>query len=85
VGKIFYPPNLGDVAAEGRLLYIKPTLSEDLHENEDLLEYARSHPTFPQETTGDQFFDEGQFESYRELGYQLTKAGFAALGPRWLR
>lgn len=85
VGKIFYPPNQGDVAGEGRLVYIKPTMSEDLHESEDLLEYARNHSTFPQETTGDQFFDEGQFESYRELGYQLTKAGFAALGSRWLR
>ncbi len=85
VGKIVYPPNQGDVGGEGRLVYIKPTMSEDLHESEDLLEYARNHLTFPQETTGDQFFDEGQFESYRELGYQLTKAGFAALGPRWLR
>jgi hypothetical protein len=85
VGKIFYPPNQGDVAGEGRLVYIKPTMSEDLHESEDLPEYARNHLTFPQETTSDQFFDEGQFESYRELGYQLTKVGFAALGPRWLR
>ena len=80
-----YPPNAGDAGGEGRLLYIKPTMSEDGHESEDLLEYARTHPTFPQETTSDQFFDEGQFESYRELGYQITKTGFTALGARWLR
>lgn len=31
--------------------------------------YKANNPSFPHETTGDQFFDEGQFESYRALGY----------------
>jgi hypothetical protein len=26
-------------------------------------------PDFPNQSTGDQFFDESQFESYRKLGY----------------
>ncbi|XHR97267.1 hypothetical protein ACFJIV_11790 [Mucilaginibacter sp. UC70_90] len=28
-----------------------------------------SNPEFPQESTGDQFFNEAQFESYGKLGY----------------
>ena len=42
VGRILYPPNQGDVAGEGRIVYIKPTMSADFHESEDLLEYART-------------------------------------------
>ena len=33
--------------------------------------YKKANATFPDETTADQFFDEAQFEAYRELGYQL--------------
>ena len=33
-----------------------------------MLEYKKSHPTFPHQSTADQFFDEPQFESYRILG-----------------
>jgi hypothetical protein len=36
-------------------------------EPEDPLTYHRRHLAFPNETTSDQFFDEGQFESYRKL------------------
>jgi hypothetical protein len=31
-------------------------------------QYAKLHPTFPHQTTADQWFDELQFESYRALG-----------------
>jgi len=31
-------------------------------------QYASVHPSFPQEPTADQFFDEAQWESYRALG-----------------
>jgi predicted acylesterase/phospholipase RssA len=65
-GTIAYP-----AGETGRFLYLKPTLTGK--ESEDILEYWRKHPTFPQQTTLDQFFDEAQFESYRELGYQITK------------
>jgi hypothetical protein len=30
--------------------------------------YAQRHPSFPHESTADQFFNEAQFESYRHLG-----------------
>lgn len=49
-----------------RILLIKPRLIAALPE--DVLEYAQTHPDFPQQTTSDQFFDEAQWESYRKLG-----------------
>jgi Putative peptidoglycan binding domain/Patatin-like phospholipase len=56
----------GSKAPDGILIYIKPAVYED--EPEDVIHYKRTHPTFPHETTADQFFDEPQFESYRALG-----------------
>ena len=50
-----------------------------------LLEYHRAHPAFPHEPTGDQFFDEAQWESYRKLGEHIARKLFrrpgAAAGP----
>jgi len=34
----------------------------------DLAGYASANVPFPQQPTGDQFFDEAQWESYRKLG-----------------
>jgi hypothetical protein len=51
---------------EGWLLYVKPTLVGS--EPADLTQYHVAHPAFPHESTGDQFFDEAQWESYRALG-----------------
>src|SRR5262249_36547237 len=31
-------------------------------------DYARQNPDFPHQTTGDQIYDEAQFEAYRRLG-----------------
>ena len=39
----------------------------------DLYSYMRTNPTYPDQSTADQFFDERQFEAYRELGYQVGK------------
>jgi len=73
-----------DPGWQGWLLYLKPTLVGD--EPADLGEYHRAHSPFPQETTGDQFFDEAQWESYRMLGYHIARDVFrtstvAATGP----
>ncbi len=54
---------------ESWLLYIKPTLTGD--ESADVLNYHKAHPDFPHESTGDQFFDEAQWESYRKLGEHI--------------
>jgi hypothetical protein len=52
---------------DGELLYVKPVLTCD--EPADVRHYRKTEGTFPHQTTADQFFDETQFESYRELGY----------------
>jgi len=69
IGTIEYP---GEPA--GILIYIKSSIVGN--EPEDVLAYKRKNPTFPDESTADQFFDEAQFESYRELGYLTGKAVF---------
>lgn len=68
VARIQYPPvrARGWPAAHGWLLYIKPTMVGD--EPVDVAHYHREHPDFPHQSTGDQFFDEAQWESYRRLG-----------------
>jgi hypothetical protein len=55
----------------GYLIYIKTTLIEELPE--DIYSYQRSHDDFPDQSTMDQFYDEPQFEAYRELGFQLGR------------
>jgi len=54
--------------AQVDLLWIKPRLLADLPT--DIVGYAADNKTFPQQTTGDQFFDEAQWESYRRLGQE---------------
>ena len=62
----------------GTLLVVKPNLHEAL--DKDILAYARRNPTFPQQSTADQFFDEAQWESYRRLGEDFGNA----LAEEWL-
>jgi len=59
-----------DNNTQGKLIYIKTTMTRQ--QSADIFSYRKNHPEFPHESTGDQFFDEKQFEAYRELGYQLT-------------
>jgi len=61
------------------LVYIKDSLSGD--ESSAVREYFVNHARFPHESTGDQFFDENQFESYCELGRQVGEQVFAPLMP----
>ena len=56
----------------GVLLYLKPTVIGD--EPVDVANYARTHASFPHESTTEQWFDEAQFESYRMLGLQTVAA-----------
>lgn len=50
----------------GWMLYIKLAMTGA--EPPYVREYRREHPDFPHQTTGDQLFDEAQFDSYRALG-----------------
>jgi hypothetical protein len=51
---------------DGVLIYIKPAIYGS--EPRDVLQYKKANQAFPHQSTGDQFFDEPQFESYRALG-----------------
>ncbi len=66
-GKIDYGPDF----PEGWLVYIKSSLTQD--ENPYIREYSVKNPDFPHESTGDQFFNETQFECYRALGYHAAQ------------
>jgi hypothetical protein len=66
VGIVRYSTVDGIAANDGLLLYIKPVLRRG--EPSDVRSYARASKEFPHETTGDQWFSESQFESYRALG-----------------
>jgi hypothetical protein len=55
--------------ARGMLLAVKPRRLE--HLPFDAVAYADRHPKYPQQSTGDQFFDEAQWESYQKLGYLI--------------
>jgi hypothetical protein len=54
----------------GTLIYLTTTIVDGLRL--ELLGYLSAHPSFPDETTADQFFSEAQFEAYRELGYVIA-------------
>ena len=56
-------------AQDGFLLYIKPAFYGS--EPVDVYNYGTLNEQFPHETTGDQFFSESQFESYRMLGSHI--------------
>ncbi len=61
--------------AYGWLIYIKSSLTG--REDESVLKYRAVEKDFPHHSTGDQFFDEEQFEAYRALGYHMATEAFA--------
>ncbi|MBI1815037.1 MAG: patatin-like phospholipase family protein [Deltaproteobacteria bacterium] len=69
VGRIHYPDE-----PSGTLVYLKASLTGD--EPTDVLNYASVNPEFPHQPTGDQWFDESQFESYRALGCHIATTVF---------
>ena len=69
MGTIHYPSRNGKPGAVGFLLYLKPSLTGD--ETIDVKQYAQRHPDFPHQSTADLWFEESQFESYRNLGEQI--------------
>jgi len=64
VGKIHYANKTG------RIVYLKSSMCGK--EWPDMMAYHAKNPDFPQQSTGDQFFDEEQFEAYRALGYLIA-------------
>jgi hypothetical protein len=68
--RIYYPDG-----AIGTLLYMK--LSVTGNESELIRRYRTLHPDFPHQSTLDQFFDEEQFEAYRQLGVHVADGLFS--------
>ena len=72
LGVIKYPRLLDTAGQEirpaetGYLLVLKSSVVGD--ESAPVLNYRQQNADFPHQTTGDQFFDDDQFESYRALG-----------------
>ena len=56
----------------GSIIYIKPAY-HDANEGAGIRSYAKANPTFPHESTADQWFTESQFESYRSLGMEIAQ------------
>lgn len=75
VGTIRYD-KVDPEAEPGVLIYVKASLNGD--EPPDVLNYAAENPDFPHESTGDQWFGESQFESYRKLGEHVALTVFGA-------
>jgi predicted acylesterase/phospholipase RssA len=63
VGKIHYSSSADD---DGVIVYLKPTLVAG--DPADVLGYTATNPSFPDDTTANQWFDEAHFENYRALG-----------------
>ena len=69
VGRITYSNG-----TRGYLIYIKSSNTGD--EDVGVAQYHSGHPTFPHESTGNQFYSEDQFEAYRRLGHHITERTF---------
>ncbi|MGC2247559.1 MAG: patatin-like phospholipase family protein [Terriglobales bacterium] len=74
VGKIRYSPSPAD---DGVIIYLKPTLVAG--DPADVLGYTTTNPSFPDDTTANQWFDEAHFENYRALGEVSGLAAEAAI------
>ncbi|HJQ48042.1 MAG TPA: hypothetical protein VJ870_17240 [Amycolatopsis sp.] len=74
IGDIFYPAESGLPENErtGLLIVAKTLLWPELPY--PVLSYAAHNAEFPHDSTGDQFFDDGKFTAYAELGRQLGLA-----------
>ncbi len=72
VAPIAYPATSDGLKQEsGVLVYVKSSLPAALPA--DIENYRRTNPGFPHQSTGDQWFDESQFEAYRRLGLEIGR------------
>jgi hypothetical protein len=68
LGRIIYPESPD---RPGHLIYVKPCYYDT--EPADVRAYALARPSFPHESTADQWFSESQMESYRALGAHIIE------------
>jgi hypothetical protein len=69
IGRITYVDG-----TKGILVYMKASWKGN--EAEAVKQYRSAYPAFPHESTGDQFYSEEQFESYRTLGHEVGLEAF---------
>ncbi len=74
VGRITYIDD-----TQGWLVYVKSSWKGN--EAEAVQQYRSANPCFPHESTGDQFYSEDQFESYRTLGREAAMEAFGNYKP----
>ena len=74
IGRIRYSAVDGPGTPDGTLIYVKSSLTGN--EPMDVLNYAAQNPSFPHQSTTDQWFNESQFEAYRRLGYHVIEEIF---------
>src|SRR5262245_15602956 len=74
VGRIDYSDG-----THGTLIYLKASMVGT--EDTSVRQYKSSHTEFPHESTGDQFYGEDQFESYRHLGREIAAEAFGTFQP----
>ena len=74
VGRVKYPPIQGDTETEGVLVWIPTVMTRG--QKPDVVRYAEEDPVFPFHPTGDQFYDQVQFEAYRQLGHTAVGVAF---------
>lgn len=70
-----------DGRTQARIVMVKPRLIRCA--SSDLLAFYHDNARFPQQSTGDQFFEEEQWESYRKLGVECCNAVLALGEPLW--
>ncbi len=68
VARIVYPEAPNEPAW---LVYLKPSFTGD--EGADLLKYRLEDKEFPNDDTVNQFYEEQKVESYRQMGFHITK------------
>jgi hypothetical protein len=83
LGVIHYPRVVDETGREifppetGYLIVLKSSLVGN--EPATVLNYRQENADFPHQTTGDQFFDDDQFESYRALGEAVAFTTFGKM------
>lgn len=75
----FRYPEDGGTRESGTIIFAKAVLWERCPHW--LLTYANTHPAFPHDSTSDQWFNEGQFAAYTELGRQIGSKARAVWAP----
>lgn len=76
IAEITYPENRKD---KGYLIYTRPAYYRN--EPADVRNYAECNDAFPHQSTGDQMYDEKQFEAYRGLGFFTMEEIIKRLRP----